>query len=103
MLDVEDGDLRLIKQILKKHVPDAEVRAFGSRVLGNAKDYSDLDLAVFGVKKLDFAALGNLKMDFEESCLPFRVDILDWLSISPEFQKIMEIRYEIVQNGLKGC
>ena len=35
--------LELIKHILAEHVPDCEVRAFGSRVKWTTKDYSDLE------------------------------------------------------------
>ena len=51
MIDVSPYHLKIIQKILHKHVPDCEVRAFGSRVTWTAKDYSDLDLAVVGKKK----------------------------------------------------
>jgi len=97
MLDIETGELGIVKKILQKHVPGAVVMAFGSRVTGASVSYSDLDLAVRADKKIDFPLLGNMKMDFEESTLPFRVDILDWHAISPEFQKIIDARHEIIR------
>ncbi len=76
-----------------------EVRAFGSRVDWTAKDYSDLDLAVRGSGTLKTGVLGRLKEAFEESDLPFRVDVLDWHATSPEFQKVIEKQYEVIQGG----
>ena len=96
MINVSSDVLAKIKNILKKHFPDAEFRAFGSRVSGKAKPYSDLDIAVVGKRELDFATLNNLKYAFEESELPFRVDIIDWNSTSESFKKIILEKYEIL-------
>ncbi|MBI4802048.1 MAG: nucleotidyltransferase domain-containing protein [Elusimicrobia bacterium] len=97
MIKATPAQLRIITDILASHAPGVEVLAFGSRVDGNPKDYSDIDLALVGAARLSPAVTGALKEAFEESDLPFRVDVLDWNAISPEFQKIIEIRYEIVQ------
>ena len=96
MIDVTPEQLKTIQKILNQHVPDCEVRAFGSRVTGTAKDYSDLDLAIVGKTKLPDKILYALKDDFEESDIPFRVDVLDWNAISKEFQKVVEKKYEVV-------
>ncbi|MCK5595360.1 nucleotidyltransferase domain-containing protein, partial [bacterium] len=53
MIDISQHQLKIIKKILRKHVSDCEVRAFGSRVTLTAKNYSDLDLAIVGKTKLD--------------------------------------------------
>ena len=97
MIDVSPHQLEVIRKILDKHAPGCEVRAFGSRVTRTAKDYSDLDLAVVGKEKLASKTLYALKEDFEESDLPFRVDVLDWHAISKEFQKVIEKKYEVIQ------
>ena len=87
----------LISGILAAHAPGVEARAFGSRVVGTPKDYSDLDLALVGTAKLDAAALESLREAFEESDIPFRVDVLDWHAISKEFQKVILAKYELLQ------
>jgi predicted nucleotidyltransferase len=80
------------------------VRAFGSRVNWTAKGYSDLDLAVVGSGKLSDDTLRHLREAFEESDLPFRVDVLDWHAASPAFQKVIEKQYKIVQKSERhGC
>ena len=101
MIDVNPNHLETVTRILAGQVPECEVRAFGSRVTWTAKDYSDLDLAVVGDRALDSDALRLLKEAFEESDLPFRVDVLDWYAISPAFQKVIEKKYEVVQKGKK--
>ena len=97
MIDIAQNHLEIIKKILHKHVPDCEVRAFGSRVLHTAKSYSDLDLVLVGEKELDQPSLNRLIEAFEESDIPFRVDLLDWNAISDSFRAIIEKRYEVIQ------
>lgn len=97
MIDLAPDRLEKVRTILNKYVPECEVRAFGSRVNRNAKSYSDLDLALVGPGKLSDDTLRHLKEAFEESDLPFRVDVLDWHAVSPSFQKVIEGQYEIVQ------
>ena len=149
MIDLSPQHLQTVRAILGQHVPNCEVRAFGSRVSGAAKSYSDLDLAVVaGSKKqggayvppyfggmyasseqgrrhaklrhvcatrecfswgfagrrpmgtdtrLNPDTLRHLKEAFEESDLPFRVDVLDWNETSREFQKVIEKGFEVIK------
>jgi predicted nucleotidyltransferase len=96
MIDLAPLHLEKVLTILRQHVPQCEVRAFGSRVNRTAKDYSDLDLAVVGSGELSGDALRHLKEAFEESDLPFRIDVLDWHGTSPEFQKVIEKQHEVI-------
>lgn len=96
MIKVTAEQLRLISGILAAQAPGIEARAFGSRVGGKPKDYSDLDLALVGAAKLDASIMESLREAFEDSDIPFRVDILDWHSISKEFQKVIQDKYEIL-------
>lgn len=98
MIDIKPAHLRTVKLILAEHVPDCEVRAFGSRVKGKAKIYSDFDLAVVCQNDLGAERLRHLKEAFEESDLPFRVDVLDWNSISESFRRVIEQGYEVIQD-----
>lgn len=96
MIDVSKNHLLTIKSILQKHAPGAEVRAFGSRVAGTAKRYSDLDLVIVGKNEVAASVLEKIKEDFQESDVPFRIDILDWHKISKEFRDIIGREYEIL-------
>jgi predicted nucleotidyltransferase len=87
MINVSAGSLEKVRAILRKYIPDMDICAFGSRVTGNAEDYSDLDIAVLGDNGIDFNVYTRLKEEFEESDLPFRVDIVDYSKVSPEFKK----------------
>ena len=59
-------------------------------------------MAVVGEEKLDWHVIANLKYAFEESDLPYRVDVLDWHSTSPEFRKVIEKGYEVVYQASGG-
>ena len=48
MIDLNPNHLATVQRILAEHVPECEVRAFGSRATWTAKDYSDIDLAIVG-------------------------------------------------------
>lgn len=97
MIDIAPQHLKIIQDILRRYVPDYEVRAFGSRVNGTAKRYSDLDLVVVGKTKLPGKVLYLLREEFKESDLPFRVEIMNWQTISDEFRKIIETQYEVIR------
>lgn len=102
MLDLAAEHLEEVRRILQLHVPGRKVHAFGSRVQGNAKPFSDLDLAVMGEAPLDFRQLSALKDAFSDSNLPFRVDVVDWAATSKAFQGIIEAAYEVVVLGCYG-
>ena len=89
MLAVSESQLLEIRKILKETIPKVTVLAFGSRVSGNYKKTSDLDLLLKSESKLSSLVLGNLRERFELSNLPFRVDILDWHAISEDFRTVI--------------
>jgi uncharacterized protein len=97
MIDLRPDFLATLKRLLAEFVPECEVRVFGSRSKGTATKSSDLDLVLVGPGKLHWKKLAKLTLALEESDLPFRVDVLDWHVISPEFQRVIEDGYEVIQ------
>jgi predicted nucleotidyltransferase len=93
MIDLSPVHTAIIKQILEKELPNDEVIIFGSRVNDTAKPYSDIDLAVISKEGLDKSKLWELREAFEESDLPFCVDILDWNRLSKSFQNSIKNDY----------
>ena len=77
MLDLSQHELEVVRSILDRFVPDAEIIVFGSRIHGTAKPWSDLDLAIKPKSARDWKLLAEIKEAFQESDLPFRVDLLD--------------------------
>jgi predicted nucleotidyltransferase len=100
MIHVSGSEWEIIVEIIKRHVPECEVRAFGSRYKGTHKPYSDIDMVIVGKEPLGIRKLGELKDAFEESDLPYRAEVLDWNAISPAFQTtILRGGYEIIQHA----
>ena len=97
MIDIEDEYLVDIRRILGEHVGDCEVRVFGSRIEGKARDFSDLDLVLVGEEKLDWRRIEKLKDVFSASDLPMTVDVIDWHAISDEFRAVIQNKYEVIQ------
>lgn len=97
--DIKPAELDIVREILARHVPDREVRAFGSRVSGTVKKFSDLDLVVMGETPVSSSVLADLEEDFRESDLPFKVDVVDWATTKESFRKIIEQEFVVVQGG----
>ena len=78
--------------LLRRHLPDTVVWAYGSRVTGRARPQSDLDLVAFVPAEQRLRVL-DLKDALAESDLPFRVDLLIWDEIPPSFHREIERDY----------
>lgn len=91
-LDIQPDDLETIRAILREHLPaGAKVWVFGSRAKGNAKKYSDLDLAIqLQDAALTLELLTALSHAFEESALPYKVDLVDLSTVTPDFRCLIE-------------
>ncbi|MCW5699779.1 MAG: nucleotidyltransferase domain-containing protein [Rhodospirillales bacterium] len=90
-LDIRPEHLAMVRSLLRAHAPSpAKVWAFGSRTLGAARTYSDLDLAIDAGRPLTLAEHADLTAAFEEAALPWRVDVVDWAATSNDFRRPIE-------------
>jgi predicted nucleotidyltransferase len=96
---ITPAELEIVRSILARLVPDREVRAFGSRVTGPMKKFSDLDLAVMGEVPVSASLLTDLEEGFRESDLPFKVDVVDWATTQENFRRIIWQDYIVVQRA----
>ena len=88
-LQVSDGEWQQVSAILQRYLPNNEIWAFGSRVKGNAKPFSDLDLAIISDTPLPLALLAEVAEAFSESDLPWKVDLVDWATTSERFREVI--------------
>lgn len=88
-VDLRPDHWAIVRDALRRHVPDREVLAFGSRATWTAKDYSDLDLAVMGEEPLSLRTASALDEALGDSDLPFKVDVVDWARIDDSFRAII--------------
>lgn len=86
MIHLEKRHLQIILDILSKY--PYTFFAFGSRVRGTQKPFSDLDLCV--EEDLPELTKCYLQAEFDESDLPFKVDIIEWNKISKDFQQMIK-------------
>ncbi len=98
MIYLDETQLKLVKRVLRTYVPNQRVAAFGSRVQGTAKEFSDLDLILLGDEPVEPDVLSDLRDAFAESNLSISVDVLEWSSLSSSFRRVIErTPLEIVQ------
>ena len=91
-IDVPAAVLEVVLQTLNRHVPDREIRVMGSRAQGQGKPFSDLDLVVMGDEPLELRTLGQLRDAFDDSNLPFAVDLIEWASSTDAFRRLIATR-----------
>jgi predicted nucleotidyltransferase len=96
MIDAKEQDIILIAKTIRKHIPDCEIRVFGSRIKGTARPYSDIDIAIVAENLISPLTLERIKEEFAQSDIPCRVDILDFKAISDSFRKVIEDGYEVI-------
>ncbi len=97
VLDIEPRHLDTVREILRSHIPDLAVRAFGSRARGGSKPHSDLDLVVMTTAPLPMPVKVRLEEAFAESSLPFKVDVLYWDEVAENFRQLIAGAWEPVQ------
>ncbi|WP_342259582.1 MULTISPECIES: nucleotidyltransferase domain-containing protein [unclassified Candidatus Tisiphia] len=87
MINLEQKDFLLLKSILKKY--PYTFQAYGSRVKGSHRKFSDLDLCV--MELISDEELLNLQEELEESNLPIKVDVKRWLvDMNEDFRSLIE-------------
>jgi uncharacterized protein len=81
-IDLAAEHQQLVLELLARLLPpSARVWVFGSRATGRARRYSDLDLLIDAGRPLSLDEAALLREAFEESDLPYGVDIVDWHAI----------------------
>ena len=94
-IDISVGDHKLVLGLLKQHLPNVAVWAYGSRVKWTARPQSDLDLVAFPSCEQK-AAVFNLREALEESSLPFPVDLFIWDELPESFRKRIEAEHVVL-------
>ena len=99
-LDLPPRYRRQLEVLLREHVPDAEVWAYGSRVNGESHEASDLDLVLRGP---GLEPLGNgfhaLLEAIEQSNIPILVQAQDWARLPESFHREIEREYVVLQEA----
>ena len=83
MLALSPTELADVRRLLAPF--DAVV--FGSRATGRSRRFSDLDVCIRS--PITLGTLGGLREAFDESDLPFVVDLSRWEDLAPTFQAVV--------------
>lgn len=86
-MPISDKQKKFLISSIRKVFPKTEILVFGSRIRDDFKKNSDLDLCLKSDAPLELTQLGTLKEIFSQSDLPYKIDLVDWNRISPEFQE----------------
>lgn len=80
---------KTIKDIIYEFINPNEYKIFifGSRAAGKAKKFSDYDVGIMGEKPVEWKTLSLIDEVFEESDLPFKIDLVDFFLVSENFKK----------------
>ena len=91
----------VLEALLREHLPDVEVWAYGSRVSGLGHDGSDLDLVLRGPKleEIPVDRLTDFEEAVRESTIPFIVEARDWARLPDRFHRQIEREYVVVAGG----
>lgn len=97
-LNLSPNDLAEVKAILKQHLPEREVWAYGSRVNGKGHEASDLDLVIRNPSELQnpIENLAELKQAFIDSDLLFLVDLMDWACLPEHFREEIKKQHILI-------
>ncbi|MCY4262084.1 MAG: nucleotidyltransferase domain-containing protein [Candidatus Dadabacteria bacterium] len=88
-IDISSDHHRILLDLLEKHLPNTRVWVYGSRARFTAQKNSDLDMVVFALSG-QRRQVGDLREAFEESDLPFRVDLFVWDDVPERFRRKIE-------------
>ena len=89
-IDIRPDHLRIVRDVLHRRLPTGvKVWVFGSRASWTTKDSSDLDLALEGDTDIPRRRLSELEAAFEDSELPYTVDVVDLRRISERFRRVV--------------
>ena len=94
-IDITAGQRKTILTLLQRHLPGTEAWVYGSRAKWTSRPQSDLDLVVFATPE-QRRGVGNLREAFEESDLPFRVDLFVWDEVPETFLEQIEAEHAVL-------
>lgn len=95
MLGITEKEQEIITDILKEY-NKYSFYYFGSRVNGGYSAVSDLDILIKGKSPISSIELEKLKEQFDESSLPYIVNLVDYYSIRQEF-------YDVIKDECRIC
>ncbi|MDR3198519.1 MAG: nucleotidyltransferase domain-containing protein [Planctomycetaceae bacterium] len=98
ILNITEEQRNEIISLLDRYLPDVTAWIFGSRIKHSARQNSDLDLVVFADAN-DRLKVHALRDAFDESNIPFRIDMHVWNELPDIFKRNIETNYVVLQKN----
>ena len=98
--DIDAAQRKTVLALLERHLPNTAAWAYGSRAKWTARPQSDLDMVVFASPEQN-GQVSHLREAFEESNLPFRVDLFVWDAVPEKFRRQIEAEHVVLVAGRK--
>jgi uncharacterized protein len=86
---LDQATFNTLKKLALSHIDTTQhkVFVFGSHVRGNNRRWSDIDLGIDGGSNpLHPEVIINLQDTFENSDLPYKVDVVNFAHVTPDFR-----------------
>ena len=99
-IDITAKQRKTILALLERHLPNTTAWVYGSRAKWASRPQSDLDMVVFSALEQN-GRVSDLREAFEESNLPFRVDLFVWDAVPEQFRKQIKRDHVVVCSGGK--
>lgn len=93
---LDEKIIESIIEILKKYKEVESAKIFGSRARGDYRKASDIDIALFG-DDLTFSINTKIFYEIDDLYLPYKIDLINFNSISPDNTIIDNILKEGVE------
>ncbi len=91
-IDIAAEQRKTVLALLARYLPNTTAWVYGSRVTWTSSPKSDLDMVVFS-RPEQAGRVSDLREAFEESNLPFRVDLFVWDEVHEQFRKQIEAEH----------
>ena len=85
-IDITTEERKIVLGLIERHLPNTTAWVYGSRAKWTSRPQSDLDLVVFATPEQN-GRVSDLREAFEESNLPFRVDLFVRDAVPEQFRK----------------
>ena len=99
-IDITAEQRKTVLTLLQRYLPNTTAWVYGSRTKWTARPQSDLDMVVFATPEQS-ACVSELREAFEESNLPFRVDLFVWDTVPEEFRKQIGVDHLMLVDPLE--
>lgn len=87
---IDEATRKQIKDIVKRSLGGTSYKifVFGSRATGENRQWSDIDLGILSKEKIPGHVMIKIEGEFENSQIPYKIDLIDFQTVSDQFRKI---------------